>query len=118
MNNERPSNKKIEELNKKCLELDINEKTIIIKAILGSGKGGQKQNKTHNCIYLKHLPSGIEIKCQKSRSKTLNEFLAKRLLCEKLERIKGIKSKSDLKRDKLKKQKKRRQRRHKEGKEE
>tara|TARA_A100001015_G_C14617386_1_gene566596 strand:- start:87 stop:440 length:354 start_codon:yes stop_codon:yes gene_type:complete len=115
MNSELPSKKKLFELEQRCLKCNISPETIILKSILGSGKGGQKQNKTHNCIYIKHLPTGIEVKCQKSRSKNLNEFLAKRILCDKIEKTKGIKSKNDIKHDKLRKQKKRRQRRQLKG---
>ena len=115
MSSEIPSKEKISQLHERCIKLNITTETTIVKSILGSGKGGQKQNKTYNCIYIKHIPTGIEVKCQKSRSKTLNEFLAKRLLCDKIERKNGIKSKNDLKHDKLKKQKKRRRRRRLKG---
>ena len=118
MSSEIPSKEKINQLNERCSKLNVNTDTTLVKSILGSGKGGQKQNKTNNCIYIKHLPTGIEVKCQQSRSKTLNEFLAKRLLCDKIERKNGIKSKNDLKHAKLKKQKKRRKRRSQKGNEE
>ena len=42
----------------------INDNDLIEKFILGSGSGGQKINKTSSCVYIKHLPTGIEIKCQ------------------------------------------------------
>src|SRR6185436_10588305 len=44
--------------------LGIHESDLIEKFILGSGKGGQKVNKTSSCVYLKHIPTGIEVKCQ------------------------------------------------------
>ena len=111
MSTAQPSQKKINELEKKCDELNLNSKTLLIKSILGSGRGGQKKNKTETCIYIKHLPTGIEVKCQTSRSKTLNTYLAKRTLCEKIENHLGLSSKTSEKHDKIKKQKKRRQRR-------
>ncbi len=32
------------------------------KFVRGFGKGGQKVNKTSNCVELKHLPTGIAVK--------------------------------------------------------
>ena len=65
--------------------LGINEGDLVEKFILGSGSGGQKINKTSSCVYLKHLPTGIEIKCQQSRSRELNRLYARRELCDRLE---------------------------------
>lgn len=67
--------------------LGIEETDLIEKFVLGSGAGGQKINKTHSCVYLKHEPSGIEIKCQATRSRELNRFHARRELCDTLESI-------------------------------
>ncbi|KAI9661913.1 MAG: hypothetical protein M1821_009153 [Bathelium mastoideum] len=65
--------------------LDENE---IEEAFLkGSGPGGQKINKTSSAVQLKHLPSGIVIKSQATRSRTQNRKIARRLLAEKLEEI-------------------------------
>lgn len=115
MNQNTPTQKKIDALNQQMLALGIHKKDIIEKFILGSGKGGQKQNKTCSCAYIKHIPTGIEVKCQKTRSKTLNLFLAKRRLCDKIEENLGIYTKQLTKIKKIKKQKKRRARRHTQG---
>ena len=64
--------------------LTIQETDIEEKFIRASGKGGQKVNKTSSCVYLKHKPTGIEIKCHESRSQSLNRFLARRRLAEKI----------------------------------
>ena len=75
-------------------KLGVKESDIHEKFITGSGKGGQKQNKTASCVYLKHVPSGKEVKCQKSRSREDNRFFARRLLVEELENERlGITSK-------------------------
>ena len=66
-------------------ELGIAEEDIVERFIRSSGKGGQKVNKTSTCVYLKHVPSGIEVKMQQERSQAVNRFLAKRLLVEKIE---------------------------------
>jgi len=68
-------------------ELGIFETDIVEKFILGAGSGGQKINKTSSCVYLQHIPTGIEVKCQESRSREENRELARRTLCMKLEAI-------------------------------
>ena len=66
-------------------KLHINEADFIEKFILGSGSGGQKLHKTASTVYLKHLSSGVEVKCQESRSREDNRYFARERLCEKLQ---------------------------------
>ncbi|MCC5831577.1 MAG: peptide chain release factor-like protein [Chlamydiales bacterium] len=103
---------KLEELQRRMKRLCIKEEDLIEKFVLGSGPGGQKVNKTASCVYLKHIPSGLEVKCGKERSRELNRFLARRQLCERLEKEQlGLKSLKDKQIEKIRKQKKRRKRR-------
>lgn len=105
------SKEKQQELLARMEKLGIREVDLLEKFILGSGPGGQKVNKTASCVYLKHLPSGIEIKCAKERSQDLNRFLARRELCERIEKeLFGIKTPKERAIDKIKKQKKRKER--------
>lgn len=53
--------------------------------IRGSGKGGQKINKTSSCVWLRHRPTGVEARCQQERSQLANRELAWTDLCTKLE---------------------------------
>lgn len=53
----------------------------------GSGPGGQKINKTSSAVQLKHLPTGIVVKCQDTRSRTQNRKVARRLLSDRLEEL-------------------------------
>ena len=92
--------------------LNITEESLLEKFIHGSGSGGQKINKTASCVYLKHLPTGIEVKCQQQRSRELNRFLARRELCERIEEIReGKKSARQQAIEKIRRQKRRRSRR-------
>ncbi len=68
-------------------DLDIREENLEEKFILGSGKGGQKVNKSSTCVRLKHVPTGVEVKFQKERSREMNRFFARRILCEKIEHM-------------------------------
>ena len=96
-------------------QLGINESDIIERFIRSSGAGGQKVNKTSTCVYLKHVPSGIEVKCQKERSQVLNRFLARRILADKIEQVQlGKKSEETKRIAKIKRQKRKRSKRAKE----
>lgn len=53
--------------------------------VRGSGAGGQKINKTSSTVCLQHRPSGVEVRCQKERSQSLNRIVAWTELAEKLE---------------------------------
>ncbi|KAF1967374.1 hypothetical protein BU23DRAFT_387194, partial [Bimuria novae-zelandiae CBS 107.79] len=53
----------------------------------GSGPGGQKINKTSSAVQLKHLPTGIVVKCQDTRSRTQNRKTARKILGEKVEEL-------------------------------
>jgi protein subunit release factor B len=99
----------------RMVRLGIREQDLAEKFILGAGSGGQKLNKTSSCVYLRHGPSGIEVKCQQERSRELNRYMARRELCERLEeRVQGARSKRQQEAEKVRRQKRRRSRRQKE----
>lgn len=98
-------------LKTKMQELGVAEQDIEERFVHSSGRGGQHVNKSASCVYLKHLPTGLEVKCMESRSQSLNRFLARRYLLEKVEALKGGVTKRDLAAEKLKRQKARRKRR-------
>jgi len=109
------SKAKQKELLQKMQELGVSEKDIIEKFIRSQGRGGQKVNKTASCVYLKHKPTGIEVKCQRQRSQSLNRFLARRTLVNKIEAlIKGKASAEQKRIEKIKRQKRKRSKRAKE----
>ncbi len=81
------------------------------KFIRSGGPGGQKVNRSATCVWLRHRPSGLDVKVQRERSQGLNRFLARRLLLEKFEeKILGISARDEVG-DKIRKQKNRRKRR-------
>lgn len=105
---------KREILKRRMEKLGIRKEDIIEKFILGSGRGGQKLNKTASCVYLRHIPTGIEVKVQKTRFRELNRFIARRILCEKIEmRNSSNRLAVKSKQYKIRKQKARRSRRYK-----
>ena len=53
--------------------------------VRGTGPGGQKINKTSSTVWLRHRPTGVEVRCQRERSQAANRELAWRELCDKLE---------------------------------
>jgi len=109
------SKEKQDALLERMAKLGIREEDLVEKFILGSGSGGQKINKTSSCVYLKHLPSGFEIKCQQERSRELNRYYARKELCEKLdEAIFQEKSERQQKIEKIRRQKRKRSKKAKE----
>jgi len=106
---------KEEALRAKMCSLGIRGADVEEKFIRSSKKGGQKVNKTSTCVYLKHKPTGIEVKCQKERSQVLNRFLARRILVNKIESlVLGRESEERKRIEKIRRQKRKRSRRAKE----
>lgn len=91
--------------------LGIHEKDIEEKFVRSSGSGGQKVNKTSTCVFLKHIPTGFEVKWMKGRSQSLNRFLARRELVRNVEKLSGQLTPEDMKREKSKRQKLKRKKR-------
>jgi protein subunit release factor B len=109
------SQAKEQELEARMERLGIRESDIIEKFVRSAGKGGQNVNKTATCVYLKHVPTGIEIKMQRERSQALNRFLARRLLADRIESMReGRRSAEEQRIEKIRRQKRKRSKRAKE----
>ncbi|XP_061758609.1 mitochondrial translation release factor in rescue-like [Nerophis ophidion] len=99
---------------KKELIIDLpvlDESELEEQFVRGSGPGGQATNKTSNCVVLKHIPSGLVVKCHQTRSVDINRKRAREIMQEKLDVFhKGAQSKILVKKkeSEVKKQEKRR----------
>lgn len=103
------------ELRRRMRKLKIYEKDIKENFIRSSGKGGQRADKASTCVYLKHIPTGIEVKCQRERVQSINRFLARRLLVDKIESmILKKKSREQQRIEKIRRKKRKRSKRAKE----
>ncbi len=91
--------------------LGIREQDIEEKFIRSSGHGGQNINKTATCVYIRHIPTGTEIKCMETRSQSINRFLARRELVRRLGSRSGLMTSDQSKIEKIRKQKAKRKKR-------
>jgi len=69
------------------IEIDIKPEDIQEKFIRSRGKGGQNVNKVSSCVQLKHLPSGISVKCDIYRTQKKNRDQAMKMLIEKIKKV-------------------------------
>ncbi|MBF0494517.1 MAG: peptide chain release factor-like protein [Candidatus Omnitrophica bacterium] len=106
------SEKKIFELEAVMLKLGLFEKDISESFTRSPGPGGQHVNKTSTTVFLKHGPSGLEVKCSMTRSQAMNRFFARRMLVSKIEQIRfSNMSPEEQERNKIRKQKRKRHKR-------
>jgi len=96
-------------------DLGIRQEDLVEKFVRSGGHGGQNVNKVATCVYLKHIPTGLEVKCQRERSQALNRYVARSVLADKIENlIKGKESAEQQKIEKIRRQKRKRSKRSKE----
>jgi protein subunit release factor B len=76
-------------LAKRMKKLRLREEDMMEQFIRGSGAGGQKINKTSSTVILRHVPSGLEIRCQRERSQIMNRYWARVELCDRIESIRN-----------------------------
>ena len=107
-----PSPEKLQGLAVRMAALGISRSDIEEHFVRSSGHGGQNINKVSTCVWLKHLPTGLEVKCQDSRSQFMNRFLALRRLIEKIEeQRRGAMSEKRMAIEKIRRQKRKRSKR-------
>ena len=96
-------------------QLGVSEEDLEETFVRSSGPGGQKVNKTSTCVFIRHIPTGLTVKCQRERLRSVNRFIARRILLDKIERMqKGVIEKERERIEKIKRQKRKRSKRAKE----
>ena len=92
--------------------LGVCEEDISEKFVRSQGPGGQNVNKVSTCVVLRHIPTGLEVRCQEARSQAQNRYRARRILLDKIERsILGKLSAEEKRIEKIRRQKRKRSRR-------
>src|SRR5881275_1843835 len=66
-------------------KLEINETDLEESFARSSGPGGQNVNKVSTAVTLRHLPSGISVTVQDSRSQAVNRKVARERLLDAIE---------------------------------
>lgn len=79
-------------------ELEIDEKDLEITTMRSGGKGGQNVNKVETGVLMRHLPSGVMVRCTIERSQHKNRDLALKILKGKLLQIEEDKKRSEMER--------------------
>ncbi|RAP39020.1 peptide chain release factor-like protein [Candidatus Marinamargulisbacteria bacterium SCGC AAA071-K20] len=74
-------------LTAKLKSLRILDKDVRETFIHSGGKGGQNVNKVATCVQLIHAPTGIIIKCSRTRQQGLNRYWAYFMLAQKIEAL-------------------------------
>jgi len=106
---------KVTALRERMIRLGVKEGDLEESFVRSSGPGGQNVNKTSTCVFIRHVPTGLTVKCQRERSQSLNRFLARRLLLDKIERLQsGIIDEEKKRIEKIRRQKRKRSKRAKE----
>jgi protein subunit release factor B len=73
------------QIDRRLNALGVHAEDVDERFVRGSGPGGQKINKTSSTVWLRHRPTGVEVRIQAERSQAANRELAWAELAAKLE---------------------------------
>jgi protein subunit release factor B len=98
-------------LRARFVSLGVRPEEVEERFIRGAGAGGQKINKTSSTVVLRHRPTGVEVRCQRERSQSVNRLLAWSELADKLEgRRTGVANQARAARELVRRQKRQKSR--------
>lgn len=81
------------QIDRRLAALGVRPGDVDERFVRGAGPGGQKINKTSSTVWLRHRPTGVEVRCQAERLQSANRELAWAQLCDKLEeRVRSAKA--------------------------
>jgi protein subunit release factor B len=103
---------KEKQLAQRMAALGVRQSDVEETFVKSGGHGGQNVNKLATCVMLFHRPTGLQVKCQATRQQGLNRFIARRLLLDKIEKLKtGRVAAEEARIEKIRRQKRKRSRR-------
>lgn len=109
------SRKKTHALQERMARFGVRESELEEHFIRSRGPGGQNVNKVSTGVYIKHIPSDIEVKVYSERSQSLNRYTARKILVGKIENmVLGRRSEERKRIEKIRRQKRKRSKRAKE----
>ena len=68
-------------------EIKLEDRDIEVKTTNGKSPGGQHANRSYSCVILKHIPTGLTVRCDKERSQLKNRNIA---IKELTRRVQGL----------------------------
>lgn len=68
-------------------QITLSESDLAESFTKGGGRGGQKVNKSNNCVLLVHKPTNTYVKCHATRSLVQNRILARKIMMNRLDEL-------------------------------